>query len=135
MKPLFIFLSLFAATQISFTSSYGGTTVKGIVGSSVQFNWSFSGDILLVKWGLTGAADAGLVDQMLYSIFKSGSVSVTSLPAYAGRVSGSRSGGKAMFTLSKLETSDARFFGCQITPNAPDGKSKLDNVKLVVEGK
>ena len=126
---------LIAATQISFTSSYGGTAVKGIVGSSVQFNWSFSGDVLLVKWGLTGAADAGVFDQTLYSISKSGSVSVTSLPAYAGRLSGSLSGGKAIFTLSKLETSDTRFFGCQITPTAPGGTAQFDNVKLVVEGK
>ena len=109
--------------------------MKGIVGSSVQFNWSFSGDVLLVKWGLTGAADAGVFDQILYAISKSGSVSVTSLPAYTGRVYGNFSGGKATFVLSKLERDDARFYGCQITPNAPDGTAQFDNVKLVVEGK
>ena len=127
-------LRIFAATQISFTSPYGGTTVKGIVGSSVQFNWSFTGDVLLVKWGLTRAADAGVFDQTLYSMSKSGSVSVTNLPAYAGRVYGSLSGGKAMFTLRKLETADTRFYGCQINPNKPDGRAQFDNVILVVEG-
>ena len=108
--------------------------MKGIVGSSVQFNWSFSGDVLVVKWGLTGGAGASVLNEQLYAITKSGAESVTSLPAYAGRVSGSRIAGKAIFTLSKLETSDTRFYGCQISPTAADGATKNDNVKLVVEG-
>ena len=108
--------------------------MKGIVGSSVQFNWSFSGDVSLVKWGLTGGAGAGFFDEELYSITKFGSVSVTSLPAYTGRVSGNRIAGKAIFTLSKLETTDTRFYGCQISPTDPAETSVFDNVKLVVEG-
>lgn len=109
--------------------------MRGIVGSSVQFNWTFSGDVLVVKWGLIAGAGAVTLDEKLYSISKFGSVSVTSLPAYTRRVSGSRIAGKAIFTLSKLETSDTRFYGCVISPTDPGGATKFDNVKLVVEGK
>ena len=108
--------------------------MKGIVGSSVQFNWSFSGDVLLVKWGLTAGAGAVTLDEGLYSINKLGQELVTSLPAYTARVSGSRFAGKAIFNLSKLEIGDARFYGCQISPTSAGGQSKFDNVKLVVEG-
>ena len=127
---------LCAATQISFISPYGGTTVRGTVGSPVQFNWSFSGDVKFVDWGLTLAADAKVFDsdQRLYSLTKTGVAAVTPPQAYTGRVFGSRSSGKAIFTLSKLKTSDARFYGCQISPSAPDGDTVWDNVKLIVEG-
>ena len=108
--------------------------MKGIVGSSVQFNWSFSGDVFVFKWGLTGGAGASVLDEELYSITKFGAVSVTSLPAYTGRVSGNGIAGKAIFTLSKLEASDTRFYGCDIRPTDPGGTTKFDNVKLVVEG-
>ena len=110
--------------------------MKGTVGSSVQFNWSFSGDVSSVDWGLTLAADSNLFDnnQKLYSLPKTGSTSVTPPPAYTGRVSGSRSGGNAIFTLRKLQTNDARFYGCWLYPTAPDGDTIWDNVKLVVEG-
>ena len=109
--------------------------MKGIVGSSVQFNWSFSGDVSIVKWGLTAGAGAVVTNPQLYSITKSGIVSKTSLPAYTGRVSGSFIAGKGMFTLSELKTTDTRFYGCMIDSTAPDATPEIDNVKLVVEGK
>ena len=126
----------FAATQISFTSQYAGMTVKGTVGSFVQFNWSFVGDVSSVDWGLTLAADSNWFDnnQNLYSLTKSGSIPVTPPQAYAGRVSGSRSGGKVIFTLSKLETNDARFYGCRLYPTVPFWDTIWDNVNLVIEG-
>ena len=108
--------------------------MKGIVGSSVQFNWSFSGDVLVFKWGLTAGVGASVLNEELCSITKFGTVSVRSLPGYTGRVSGSLSGDKAMFTLSKLEASDTRFYGCQISPTDPGVTAKFDNVKLNVEG-
>ena len=110
--------------------------MRGTVGSSVQFNWSFSEDVRLVDWGLTLAADTNMFDndQRLYSLTKTGVAPVTPPQAYTGRVSGSRSGGKAIFALSKLKTSDARFYGCRLNPSAPDGDTVWDNVKLVVEG-
>ena len=110
--------------------------MRGTVGSSVQFNWSFSGDIRLVDWGLTQAADSTVFDndQKLYSLTKTGVAPVTPPQAYSGRVSGSRSGDKAIFTLSKLQTSHARFYGCRLSSSAPEGGTIWDNVKLVIEG-
>ena len=108
--------------------------MRGIVGSSVQFNWTFSGDVSIVRWGLTTGAGAVTLDKQLIFMTKFKSVPVKSVPSYTGRVSGSRIAGKAIITLSKLETSDTRFYGCEIRPTAPGDKAKFDNVKLVVEG-
>ena len=110
--------------------------MRRTVGSSVQFNWSFTGDVSYVRWGLTLKADSTAFDnnQVLYSLTKSGSAPVIPPAAYTGRVSGSRSGGQATFTLSNLETSDTRFYGCLLYPTSPDDFSRWDNVYLVVEG-
>ena len=40
------------ASQAHFTSSYQGRTVTGLVGSSVNFTWIFSGHVLSILWGL-----------------------------------------------------------------------------------
>ena len=101
----------------------------------MQFNWSFSGDVKYVYWGLTQAADAIAFDnnQMLMLLTKVGSMSVTPPSAYTGRVLGNRSGHQVIFTLSNLNTSDGRFYGCRIS-SPPDGGTSFDNVQLVVEG-
>ena len=110
--------------------------MRGTVGSSVQFNWSFSGDVKIVTWGLTQAADSLVFEnnQKLYSLTKSGPESVTPPSAYTGRVSGSRSGNHATFTLNILQKGDTRFYGCKINPQDPNLDPIFDNVKLVVEG-
>ena len=130
-----MYLFIFSTGQISFISPYKGQSLKGTVGSSVQFNWSFSGDVGFVDWGLTQSAQAVSFDndQRLYSFSKFGTAAVSPPAAYNGRVFGIRSGGKVTFTLSNLQDGDTRFYGCQINP-AKGGLSLLDNVKLVVEG-
>ena len=130
-----ILLSFVVETQISFVSRYQGSTVRGISGSSVQFNWSFSGDVEYIDWGLTQAADAQGFDnnQTLFTEQVWHKVSNTPAP-YSGRVSGSRRGGRAIFILNNLQRGDTRFYGCQIN-SPPDGGTDFDNVKLVVEDK
>ena len=110
--------------------------MRGAVGSSVQFNWSFSGDVKLTRWGLTKAADSTGFDnnQILYSLTKTGPGSVTPPSAYTGRVSGHRSGNSFTFTLNNLQKGDTRFYGCQINPQDPNLHPVYDNVKLFVEG-
>ena len=86
--------------------------------------------------GLTQAADSLVFEnnQKLYSLTKYGSGSVTPPSAYTGRVSGHRSGNNVTFTLNNLQKGDARFYGCQISPQDPNLDPKFDNVKLFVEG-
>ena len=120
-----------------FTSSYQGTSVRGTVGSSVTFTWSFSGDVGVVYWGLKRA---GLPDIIrLVSLSSSGAVFPVIPPVeysrrVSGRLSGNSSSGKAIFALSNITRGDQRFFGCKITASGfPIDKS--DFVQLIVEGR
>ena len=110
--------------------------MRGTLGSSVQFNWTFSGDVYHVTWGLTRAADSTAFDnnQKLYLLTKSGQGSGTPPSAYTGRVSGHRSGNNVTFTLNNLRKGDTRFYGCKVSPQDPNLDPKFDNVKLFVEG-
>ena len=132
-------LFLLIASDIKFTSKYEGNTVTGLVGSSLNFTWSFSGDVILVDWGLP-LAGANLFEngKRLVSLAKAVSA-VLPVPAeYAGRVSGRRSGnassGLAIFTLANIKKDDERFYGCRLSPAAPDGFTLFDTVYLFVEG-
>ena len=109
-----------------------------MVGSSVNFTWSFSGDVDSVKWGIKQPG-ASILSTEIANINQAGLVSLASLPAYTGRVSASRSGdsssGQAMFTLSFIKKDDERSYGCQITPNHPDDSADIDFVYFAVEGR
>ena len=110
--------------------------MKGSVGSSLQFNWSFTGNVGSIKWGLSRADDPRLLDdnQILFSLLKNGQPGSTKTPAaYVGRVTGSRTNGLVIFTLSKLKTEDARFFVCTLSPLSP-AIGPSDHVQLCVEG-
>ena len=126
------------ASQVQFVSIYGGKTVTGLVGSSVNFTWSFSGNAKTVTWGLKDPSSPSIPsDKRLVSLSKSGQVSLTVPQSYFGRVSGSRSGdsssGQAIFTLSNIRKSDATVYGCQIEPERPFGEA-IDGVVLFVQG-
>ncbi len=111
--------------------------MTGLVGSSVNFTWSFSGDVDTVDWGLKKDGVNGFVNNgRLVSLDKSGSVSVTVPSAYSGRVSGSGdvSSGQAIFTLSSIRKSDDRYFGCRISPTDSFMSQKFDLVYLAVKG-
>lgn len=111
--------------------------MTGLIGSSVNFTWSFSGDIRSISWGLKDAGINTIQNNgLLVFIDKSGSVSVTVPSAYNGRVrgGGNVTSGLAIFTLSSIKKSDERFYGCVIRPNDAFDNERFDAVHLVVEG-
>lgn len=111
--------------------------MKGLVGSSVNFTWSFSGDIDGVDWGLRRAGSNAIENNgLLVSLYKSGPVAVPVPLPYNGRVNGSGevSSGQVIFTLSSLKKRDERFYGCRIIPTKLFDQQKFDSVYLVVEG-
>ena len=128
----------FLGGQISFTSKYDGKTVKGLLGSSINFTWSFTGDIKRVAWGIKRAGLPTLEDNgVLVSLAKNGLVSGTVVPSvYIGRVegTGNSSFGQVIFTLSSIRKSDERFYGCEITPTDSFEARRFDSVYLAVEG-
>ncbi len=111
--------------------------MTGLVGSSVNFTWSFSGDVDRVSWGLKKAGLHDLRDNgVLISVKKTGPVSVLVPSAYSGRVNGSGdvSAGQAIFTLSAIRKSDEKFYGCRIISTDSFDVSKFDSVYFAVKG-
>lgn len=133
MFPVFYF----SAGQIMFTSKYDGKTVTGLVVSSFNFTWSFSGDVDSVVWGLKDDGVDGIKNggELLF-LDKNGPVSVTVPSSYSGRVSGSgdASSGQVTFTLSSIRMSDEGFYGCKITPTDAFDQESFDSVYLAVKG-
>ena len=108
-----------------------------MIGTSVNFTWSFSGDVDSVSWGLKHAGINSIQNNgVLVFMDKSGSVSVTIPPSYNGRVNGSGNvtSGLTIFTLSPIKMSDERFYGCVIRPHYAFDNEQFDAVHLVVEG-
>ena len=133
MGPVFYF----SAAPINFTSKYRGKTVTGLVGSSVNFTWSFSGDVQRVVWGLKkDGVDAITNGGELVFLDENGPVRVAIPSAYDGRVSGSwdASSGQVTFTLSSIRMSDEKYYGCKIQPTDSFDVEKLDSVYLAVKG-
>ena len=110
-------------------------TVRGSAGSSVNFTWGFSANAGILKWGLmkSGASDF-ITNGVLVTISSAGVVTLSGPPAYTGRVSGSRSSGQAIFTLTSITRTDEQLYGCQIDPLSGFDPSKFDFVQLKVEG-
>ncbi|XP_078379478.1 tyrosine-protein kinase receptor Tie-1-like isoform X3 [Oculina patagonica] len=125
-----------AACQISFTSKYDEKAITGLVGSSVNFTWSFSGDIEMVDWGLKkGGVNDFDNSGILVTIKPNGHVTVPAPSAYSSRVSGNGdvSSGQVIFTLRLIRKNDERYYGCRIDKTTDLYPPKFDSVYLAVE--
>ena len=128
----------FFQDTLQFTSPYQGKAVAALAGSSVNFTWRFPSDITVAEWGVKqdGVNDF-ISGHILESFDSNGQQQPVLLPsAYSGRVSGSRSGGLAIFTLSSIRKSDGIFYGCKITKGTGAFVQRaFDAVQLLVKGK
>ena len=112
--------------------------MTALVGSSVNFTWRFPSDVTVAEWGVKdGGVNDFIPGHILQSFDSNGQPQPVSVPsAYSGRVSGSRSGGLAIFTLSNIRKSDGVVYGCKIT--AGTGifiQRAFYAVQLLVQGK
>ena len=64
---------------MQFTSTYSGQNVFGTVGSSLNFTWTFTGDMKLADWG-TKKSGADEIDTVLVGLTTSGPGSAVSPP-------------------------------------------------------
>ena len=78
-----------ATSQIQFISKFSGQTVIGLVNSSFNFSWSFSGDVTQISWGVWDTRKGTFVTDLV-RVTQSVTVQVQSSSAYYGRVDGSR---------------------------------------------
>ena len=120
-----------------FSGYYGGKTVKGATGSSINFTWTILRPFTRVEWGLAAASGAfDVPPRLLVSFFKGSTFPVTPPAAYTGRVSGNINGSQVSFTLRNLRNSDGRLYGCRISDTSSgDDRPSFDSVMLVVEGR
>ena len=131
-------------SDIHLISGYKGNSVTGLIGSSVNFSWSFSNGTKGVRGVLFGLiknhrARDFIPNGILVAFGESGSPASVPVPVqYNGRVSGSYDGntstGHAIFTLSSIEKDDERFFGCRVSPQYSFDAEVFDSVYLNVAG-
>ena len=109
----------------------------GRVGSSLNFTWTFSGDMKFADWGTKQSGVDG-IDTVLVSLTRTGQGSVVPPSQYAGRVSGTwdwkTSPGQVTFTLNSIRKSDDDAYACKITPVSLVNSSVVDTFQLVVRG-
>ena len=124
--------------QLQLTPKYNGGIVRALVGSSVNFTWSFSltGTFGSIEWGIK-TSDANTIDLVIVTIPRTGDPVINQ--AYTGRASGRRSGdlssGQVIFTLSSITLDDDESYGCEMYPLNPMLDRKyFDYIHLVVEG-
>lgn len=130
-------LSLFSASQVQFTSQYNGSVVFGYLGMSVNFTWTFTGDLRVADWG-TKRSDSLVIKDKLVSLNKNGPLQLVVPPLYDGRVNGSWDGntpGRLTFTLTSIQEDDNRIFLCVISPVQFQFGSATDKVQVIVRGK
>lgn len=126
-----------ATTQIQFISRFSGQTVTGLVNSSFNFSWSFSGDVRLISWGVWDTTKNHFVTELV-QVTQSVTVQVQSSSTYYGRVDGSRRGSssnsQAIFTLLSIIDGDETVYGCVLYPRDLDSVIEYDTVNFIVKG-
>ena len=111
--------------------------MTGLVNSSFNFSWNFSGDAEQISWGVWDAKN-GRLKTILVDLTQSPSVQVQSSSPYYGRVAGSRKGSSSysqvIFTLLSITETDGTIYGCVLHPRNLDKKTKYDTVSFAVKG-
>ena len=134
---ILFFFTFVATTQIQFISKFSGQTVTGLVNSSFNFSWSFSGDVRQISWG-TWDKTMNTFATELVKVTQSVTVQVQSSSAYYGRVDGSRrdssSKSQVIFTLLSIIDRDETVYGCVLYPRDLDSVSMYDTVNFTVKG-
>ena len=130
-------ITFFHCSGQPFSDYYGGKTVKGAIGSSMNFTWTILRPFTRVEWGLAATSSAfDTPPRLLVSLLKGSTFPVTPPAAYTGRVSGNINGSQVSFGLRNLRKSDGRLYGCRISDtNNGDDIPSFDSVVLVVEGR
>jgi len=110
--------------------------VSGLVGSSVQFTWTFSDAAAGINWGLANKQLDNIQTLLVFLESSSGNL----LPApglpeeYSGHVNGSLLSGsrQVIFTLSSLSKSHENTYGCYIQRSDVGSRSTAFDYKKLV---
>jgi len=112
--------------------------VTRVLGSSVNFTWVFNGgNVDSVQWGIKKDEFPNF-QQLLVTLRKHTTSTITSDPLYSRRVSGAWDGsspGQATFTLNSIQKADERLYMCRLGPESLSVLPVYDSVQLLVGGK
>ena len=120
--------------QIQFTSTYNNNKVTGIVGSSVNFTWTFSGDVKEARL----VTQDGSTELLVISINKILQVSTGLNSPYRGRVRAvwnGKSPGQVTFTLNLIRRTDKASYTCKLKPVDFLQTTPSDTLQMIVLGK
>ena len=125
---------LYKVCQVQFTSTYNNNKVTGIVGSSVNFTWTFSGDVEVARLVTLD----GSTELLVISINKLLQVFTGTNSLYSGRVSAvwnGKSPGQVTFTLNSIRMTDEGSYTCKLKPVDFLQTTPSDTLQLIVLGK
>ena len=132
------FLYLCVVGGLQFVSPYNDKKVSGVLGSSINFTWAFSGgNVDQVQWG-TKRDGALNFQQLLVTVRKDTTSTVITNSPYSGRVSGVWDGsspGQVTFTLNSIQKADERAYICRLGPESLIEVPVYDSVQLLALGK
>ena len=129
-------VSLLEAVEITLESRYDGSSRTAILGSSFDFSWNYTGDVVRVEWG-TKDKDKNDLDVTILVLNEKGN-STPNVPQYNGRRFGNwnrQSPGQVKFTLNPIKVADNQVFIFKFFPSDPLASEVFDVVQLIVKGK
>ena len=127
---------LLTANQVQLESSYDGSNRTVKLGSSFDFSWNYTGDLLSVEWG-TKDREILEVNVTLFTLAIGGH-SAANVSQYIGRCHGSwnrQSPGQVKFTLNDIKAVDNQVFIFKFFTNDFAAVDVFDVVQLIVKGK
>ena len=129
-------VSLLEAAEVILESPYDGSNKTAILGSSFDFSWNYTGDLVRVEWGTKDRSKNDLKVTILV-LDEKGNDSPNVIQ-YNGRRFGSwklQSPGQVKFTLDPIKVVDNQVFIFKFFPKDPLASQVFDVVQLIVKGK
>ena len=129
-------ISLLDAGEVQIGSSYGGSNRTATLGSSFDFSWNYTGDLITVEWG-TKDKEIEALDVTLFILDVNGH-DARNVSQYTGRCFGNwsqPSPGQVKFTLDPIKVVDNQVFIFKFVSSDPFAPEVFDVVQLIVKGK
>ncbi|XP_022807773.1 tyrosine-protein kinase receptor Tie-1-like isoform X2 [Stylophora pistillata] len=125
-----VMITHLAVSQVQFTSNYRSKHVTGVAGLSVNFTWTFRGNLSEAQlWKVKSDGSS----EIMISVFNTMKVKISR--PYVGRISAVWNGsspGQITFMLNLTRVRDKGYYSCKLLPEDILDPTSYENVLLVV---